>query len=154
VVGGVWVVRRLVQAEQVGRRPAESLGLASPLGQELAAVFDTLLPAGNSNIVGAASLKHTKSTTETTKARRLRGRIKRIKRIKPLSLTPFFAYFAYFAGLGPLGSAPESFQIFWGCHVVPPIADQVSTGRPPVCLVSNLTRPALSKSVRATPIWS
>jgi len=36
---------RLVQAEQVCRRPAERFGLLAPLGKEALAILDTLPPA-------------------------------------------------------------------------------------------------------------
>jgi hypothetical protein len=46
-----------MQSEQVVRRPAERLGLPTPLGKEELRVLDRLLPAVNLDVVGAAALK-------------------------------------------------------------------------------------------------
>src|SRR5262245_57451138 len=64
-------VRNLVQAEQVARGPAQHLGALTPGCNEAPAVLDSLLPAGDLDLVRAPSRKGfagTTNTTETTKA--------------------------------------------------------------------------------------
>jgi len=53
----VWLVRRLVEAEQILGGPTQRLSLLAPLGQEAPPVLDRLLPAAGRDQVGAATLE-------------------------------------------------------------------------------------------------